>query len=71
MTTSTSASAAAKEVFDLLRDDLLAIEQEFQRDAISGVEVKAAASVFVRHCFCCPRNYADTKVEVLYDWARS
>ena len=48
MTTSTSASAAAKEVFDLLRDDLLAIEQEFQRDAISGVEVITEIGEYLR-----------------------
>jgi len=48
VTTSTSASAAAKEVFDLLRDDLLAIEQEFQRDAISGVEVITEIGEYLR-----------------------
>ena len=48
MTTSASASAAAKEVFDLLRDDLLAIEQEFQRDAISGVEVITEIGEYLR-----------------------
>jgi octaprenyl-diphosphate synthase len=45
---STSASAAAKEVFDLLRDDLLAIEREFQRDAISGVEVITEIGEYLR-----------------------
>ena len=44
----TSASAAAKEVFDLLRDDLLAIEREFQRDAISGVEVITEIGEYLR-----------------------
>ena len=45
---SVSASAAAKEVFDLLRDDLLAIEHEFQRDAISGVEVITEIGEYLR-----------------------
>ena len=34
---STLAIATAREVFDLLRDDLVAIEQELGRDAASGV----------------------------------
>jgi len=34
---STLAIATAKEVFELLRDDLVAIEQELGRDAASGV----------------------------------
>lgn len=34
---STSAAISGKEIFDLLRDDLLAIEQEFGRDTISNV----------------------------------
>jgi len=45
---SVSASAAAKEVFDLLRDDLLAIEREFQRDAVSGVEVITEIGEYLR-----------------------
>ena len=48
MTTSASANFAAKEVFDLLRDDLLAIEQEFQRDAISSVEVITEIGEYLR-----------------------
>jgi octaprenyl-diphosphate synthase len=44
----TSANAAAKEVFDLLRDDLLAIEREFERDAISGVEVITEIGEYLR-----------------------
>ena len=48
MTTSVSANAAAKEVFDLLRDDLLAIEEEFQRDAVSGVEVITEIGEYLR-----------------------
>ena len=31
--------ATAKEVFDLLRDDLAAIEQEFTRQSASNVDV--------------------------------
>jgi octaprenyl-diphosphate synthase len=36
---STLSIATAKEVFDLLRDDLAAIEQEFARQSASDVEV--------------------------------
>ena len=36
---STLSIATAKEVFDLLRDDLAAIEQEFTRQSASNVEV--------------------------------
>ena len=36
---STLSIASAKEVFDLLRDDLAAIEQEFTRQSASNVEV--------------------------------
>ncbi len=36
---STLSIATAKEVFDLLRDDLAAIEQEFSRQSVSDVEV--------------------------------
>jgi octaprenyl-diphosphate synthase len=43
-----SASMAAKEVFDLLRDDLLAIEREFERDAVSGVEVITEIGEYLR-----------------------
>ena len=43
-----SASAAAKEVFDLLRDDLIAIEREFERDAVSGVEVITEIGEYLR-----------------------
>lgn len=48
MTTPASASAAVKEVFDLLRDDLLAIEQEFERDAVSNVEVITEIGEYLR-----------------------
>lgn len=43
-----SASAAAKEVFELLRDDLLAIEHEFEHDAISGVQVITEIGEYLR-----------------------
>ncbi|HVH88131.1 MAG TPA: polyprenyl synthetase family protein [Terriglobales bacterium] len=45
---STSASTAAKEVFDLLREDLLAIEREFERDAVSGVAVITEIGEYLR-----------------------
>jgi len=45
---STPASVAAKEVFDLLRDDLLAIEREFERDAVSGVAVITEIGEYLR-----------------------
>jgi octaprenyl-diphosphate synthase len=45
---SASASSAAKEVFDLLRDDLLAIEREFERDAVSGVGVITEIGEYLR-----------------------
>ena len=45
---SPSASAVAKEVFDLLRDDLLAIEREFERDAVSGVAVITEIGEYLR-----------------------
>jgi octaprenyl-diphosphate synthase len=48
VTTPASASAAVKEVFDLLRDDLLAIEREFERDAVSGVEVITEIGEYLR-----------------------
>jgi len=48
VTASVSASTAAKEVFDLLRDDLLAIEREFERDAVSGVEVITEIGEYLR-----------------------
>ena len=37
MSTPATTSAMAKEVFDLLRDDLGAIEREFGRDTVSNV----------------------------------
>jgi octaprenyl-diphosphate synthase len=62
---STLAIATAREVFDLLRDDLVAIEQELGRDAASGVSTiteiaeylrGAAASAFALRCCCSPRT---------------
>ena len=38
----------AREIFDLLRDDLLAIEREFQRDAISDVTVITEIGEYLR-----------------------
>ncbi len=38
----------AKEVFDLLRDDLLAIEREFERDAISDVKIITEIGEYLR-----------------------
>jgi octaprenyl-diphosphate synthase len=35
---STAAIATAKEVFDLLHDDLVAVEQEFARSSASSVD---------------------------------
>jgi octaprenyl-diphosphate synthase len=37
-----------REIFDLLRDDLVAIEQEFQRDAISDVKVITEIGEYLR-----------------------
>ncbi len=46
---STLAIATAREVFDLLRDDLVAIEQELGRDAASGVStITEIAELFAR-----------------------
>ena len=48
MTPSASANAAAKEIFDLLRDDLLAIEREFEADTVSDVEVITEIGEYLR-----------------------
>ena len=45
---STLAIATAKEVFDLLRDDLAAIEQELGRDAASGVSTITEIAEYLR-----------------------
>ncbi|MGD0938950.1 MAG: polyprenyl synthetase family protein [Terracidiphilus sp.] len=45
---STLAIATAKEVFDLLRDDLVAIEQELGRDAASGVSTITEIAEYLR-----------------------
>jgi octaprenyl-diphosphate synthase len=45
---STQAIATAKEVFDLLRDDLLAIEKELERDSASNVTAITEISEYLR-----------------------
>jgi octaprenyl-diphosphate synthase len=45
---STQAIATAKEVFDLLRDDLLAIEKELERDSVSNVTAITEISEYLR-----------------------
>ena len=45
---STQAIATAKEVFDLLRDDLLAIEKELVRDSVSNVSAITEISDYLR-----------------------
>jgi octaprenyl-diphosphate synthase len=45
---STTAIATAKEVFDLLHDDLRAIEREFGKDAVSSVAVITEISEYLR-----------------------
>jgi octaprenyl-diphosphate synthase len=47
-TLSTLAIATAREVFDLLRDDLMAIEQELGRDAASGVSTITEIAEYLR-----------------------
>src|SRR5438270_14021518 len=47
---STLAIATAREVFDLLRDDLVAIEQELGRDAASGVSTITEIAEYLREC---------------------
>ena len=48
-TLSTLAIATAKEVFDLLRDDLVAIEQELGRDSASGVSTITEIAEYLRN----------------------
>jgi octaprenyl-diphosphate synthase len=45
---STSAAINGKEVFDLLRDDLVALEDEFGRDTVSGVEAITEIGEYLR-----------------------
>ncbi|MGH9531391.1 MAG: polyprenyl synthetase family protein [Terriglobales bacterium] len=45
---STQATTTAKEVFDLLRDDLAAIEQEFGRDTVSNVAAITEIGAYLR-----------------------
>src|ERR1035437_9362708 len=42
------ATSAAREVFDLLRDDLVAIEQELGRDSASGVSTITEIAEYLR-----------------------
>ncbi|MGZ5121129.1 MAG: polyprenyl synthetase family protein, partial [Burkholderiales bacterium] len=44
----TPATGSAKEVFELLRDDLAAIEREFGRDTVSSVEVITEIGEYLR-----------------------
>src|SRR5438309_3377721 len=45
---STPATINGKEVFDLLRDDLAAIEREFGRDTVAGVEAITGIGEYLR-----------------------
>jgi octaprenyl-diphosphate synthase len=45
---STPAATNGKEIFDLLRDDLAAIEREFGRDTVSGVEAITEIGEYLR-----------------------
>jgi octaprenyl-diphosphate synthase len=45
---STPATINGKEVFDLLRDDLVAIEREFGRDTVAGVEAITEIGEYLR-----------------------
>src|SRR5438477_12888141 len=45
---STPATINGKEVFDLLRDDLAAIEREFGRDTVAGVEAITQIGEYLR-----------------------
>ena len=45
---STLAIATAREVFDMLRDDLVAIEQELGRDAASSVSTITEIAEYLR-----------------------
>ena len=47
-TLSTLAITTAKEIFDLLRDDLVAVEQELGRDAASGVSTITEIAEYLR-----------------------
>src|SRR3989454_10814684 len=46
---STPATINGKEVFDLLRDDLAAIEREFGRDTVAGVEAITEIGEYLRN----------------------
>ena len=45
---STPTSINGKEIFDLLRDDLVAIEREFGRDTVSGVQAITEIGEYLR-----------------------
>src|SRR5213080_3955683 len=80
---STPATINGKEVFDLLRDDLAAIEREFGRDTVAGVEaiprlantcVAAAGSASGQHCCFFLQNSSIIRVAALSvseRWSRS
>ena len=45
---SASTTINGKEVFDLLRDDLVALEDEFGRDTVSGVQAITEIDEYLR-----------------------
>ena len=64
------AAATGKEIFDLLQDDLAAIEREFGSYSVSNVQaiteigeyfVRAAENVSGPRCFCSPPNCSTTR----------
>ena len=75
---STAAITTVKEVFDLLRDELGAMEQEFERLSASEVDsitempgtcAKAAANGFVPPCCCWRQNHWATTETAASGWA--
>jgi octaprenyl-diphosphate synthase len=46
---SASTAINGKEVFDLLRDDLVALEDEFGRDTVSGVQAITEIGEYLRN----------------------
>src|SRR5258706_2894204 len=48
LTVSTTATINGREVFELLRDDLAAIEREFGRDTVSGVTAITEIGEYLR-----------------------
>ena len=70
----------AKEVFELLRDDLEAVEREFGRDTVSAVPAitdigeylrAGGGSAFARRCCCFPPSYSTTTDAAPSAWVRS